>query len=53
MTPTLVTQDTEIIKNFLSFHGDIITKPLYGNGGEGIFRYKTIENELNKRLNKD
>ena len=31
------------IKNFFLNYKDIVTKPLYGNGGEGIFRYSNIE----------
>ena len=38
MPPTIVTQNISDLKNFLNIHRDIITKPLYGNGGEGIFR---------------
>ncbi len=38
MPPTLISQKTEEIKNFFKIHKDIITKPLYGNGGEGINR---------------
>ena len=38
MAPTLISQNIKDIKNFLHIHKDIITKPLYGNGGEGINR---------------
>ena len=38
MPPTIVTQNIESIKKFLLENKDIVTKPLYGNGGEGIFR---------------
>ena len=38
MPPTLISQSVDDIKNFLITHDDIITKPLYGNGGEGIHR---------------
>ena len=34
--PTLFSQDIKRIKEFYDFHGDIILKPFYGNGGEGI-----------------
>ncbi|MBI04745.1 MAG: glutathione synthase [Pelagibacteraceae bacterium] len=40
MPPTIVTQNIDDLKNFLKIHQDIITKPLYGNGGEGIYRSK-------------
>ena len=38
MPPTIISQNIDNIKNFLTTHNDIITKPLYGNGGEGIHR---------------
>ena len=47
IAPTLITQDTEILRKFLSKHKDIVTKPLYGNGGEGIFRSTIKNNKLN------
>ena len=40
MPPTLISQTVEEIKIFFNRHKDIITKPLYGNGGEGIHRSK-------------
>jgi glutathione synthase len=46
MAPTIISQDVEVIKKFLIKHEDIITKPLYGNGGEGIFRYTIQNNEF-------
>ena len=46
MPPTIVSQNREIILNFLFDHKDIITKPLYGNGGEGVFRTKIEDEEL-------
>jgi len=46
MPPTIVSQNREILLDFLFKHKDIITKPLYGNGGEGIFRSKIEDNEL-------
>jgi glutathione synthase len=38
MPPTLVTRDLEAIKAFRAEHGDIVMKPLYGKGGEAVFR---------------
>ena len=38
MPPTLISQNIKDIENFLNIHKDVITKPLYGNGGEGINR---------------
>ena len=34
MPPTLITRDLAEIKAFRAEHGDIVMKPLYGNGGE-------------------
>jgi glutathione synthase len=38
MPPTLVTRDLAEIKAFRAEHGDIVMKPLYGKGGEAVFR---------------
>jgi glutathione synthase len=38
MPPTLLTRDLEAIKAFRLKHGDIVMKPLYGQGGEAVFR---------------
>ena len=38
MPPTLITRDLAEIKKFRSEHGDIVMKPLYGKGGEAVFR---------------
>jgi glutathione synthase len=38
MPPTLVTRDLDEIKAFRAQHGDIVMKPLYGNGGAAVFR---------------
>jgi glutathione synthase len=37
MPPTLVTRDRALIREFRKEHGNIILKPLYGNGGAGVF----------------
>ena len=37
MPPTLITKDTGEIQRFREEMGDIILKPLYGNGGAGVF----------------
>ena len=37
MPPTLVTRDRRQIQEFRKEYGDIIVKPLYGNGGAGVF----------------
>jgi glutathione synthase len=38
MPPTLLTRDLEAIKAFRAEHSDIVMKPLYGKGGEAVFR---------------
>jgi glutathione synthase len=38
MPPTLITRDLDAIKAFREKHGDIVMKPLYGKGGEAVFR---------------
>jgi glutathione synthase len=38
MPPTLVTRDRDAIKAFREEYGDIVMKPLYGKGGEAVFR---------------
>src|SRR5271155_2347645 len=38
MPPTLISRDLEAIKEFRAEHGDIVMKPLYGKGGEAVFR---------------
>ena len=43
--PTAIARDLQTIRDFKSRHGDIILKPLYGNGGAGVFRLD--ENDRN------
>jgi glutathione synthase len=38
MPPTLITRDLDAIKAFRGEHSDIVMKPLYGKGGEAVFR---------------
>ena len=38
MPPTMVSRNKAAIDAFRAEHGDIIIKPLYGNGGAGIFK---------------
>ncbi|MGA2940859.1 MAG: glutathione synthase [Xanthobacteraceae bacterium] len=40
MPPTLLTRDLDAIKAFRAEYGDIVMKPLYGKGGEGVFLLK-------------
>ena len=46
MPPTMITWDTEAIRSFRAEHGDIIVKPLFGNGGAGVFRIKPDDENL-------
>ena len=39
MPKTLISGSPKIIQNFRDENKDIIIKPLYGNGGEGIHRF--------------
>ena len=38
MPPTMVARSLDAIRDFRAEHGDIIVKPLYGNGGAGVFK---------------
>ncbi len=38
MPPTLITRDLDAIKAFRAEHNDIVMKPLYGLGGQAVFR---------------
>jgi glutathione synthase len=38
MPPTLITRDLDAIKAFRAEHEDIVMKPLYGLGGQAVFR---------------
>ncbi len=38
--PTMIARRLEDLRAFKARHGDIIVKPLYGNGGAGVFRLK-------------
>ncbi len=44
--PTTVARDIGILREFHAEHGDIILKPLYGNGGAGVFRLKPEDRNL-------
>lgn len=47
MPPTLITSDAETIRAFRKEHGEIVVKPLYGNGGAGVFRVRPEDENLN------
>ncbi|WP_372804526.1 glutathione synthase [Loktanella salsilacus] len=36
--PTMVARDLDTLRSFRAEHGDVILKPLYGNGGAGVFK---------------
>ncbi len=46
MPPTLITWDLEAIRAFRDEFRDIIVKPLYGNGGAGVFRIREDDENL-------
>jgi len=46
MPPTLITSDKEAILAFRAEHKDIIVKPLFGNGGSGVFHLKPDDENL-------
>jgi glutathione synthase len=50
MPPTLITTDRAEILSFRTEHGDIIVKPLFGNGGAGVFRVRPDDENLNALL---
>ena len=44
--PTLIARDLDTIRAFRARHGDMILKPLYGNGGAGVFRLPQEDRNL-------
>ena len=47
MPDTLITRDVGEIINFKKKNKNIIIKPLYGNGGEGVFYIKENDSNFN------
>ena len=45
--PTTIARDLSVLRDFKDRHGDIILKPLYGNGGAGVFRLPESDRNLN------
>ncbi len=45
--PTMVARSLESLRDFRKRHGDIILKPLYGNGGAGVFKLGHGDSNLN------
>jgi glutathione synthase len=50
MPETLVTADRGQILKFRETHKDIIVKPLFGNGGAGVFHIKPGDSNLNSLI---
>jgi glutathione synthase len=50
MPPTLITSDRIEIAEFRAEHKDIILKPLYGNGGAGVFRVRPDDENMGSLL---
>lgn len=50
MPPTLIARDRLAIRAFREQHQDIIVKPLFGNGGTGVFRIKSDDENLGSLL---
>jgi glutathione synthase len=50
MPPTIVTWDVEAIRGFRATHKDIVVKPLFGNGGAGVFLFRHDDPNLNSLL---
>ena len=50
MPPTLVTWDVDAIRGFRATHKDIVVKPLFGNGGAGVFLIRHDDPNLNSLL---
>ncbi len=48
--PTLITSDALEIRDFRAEHKEIILKPLYGNGGTGVFRIGPDDENLGSLL---
>jgi glutathione synthase len=50
MPPTMVTWDVDAIRGFRATHKDIVVKPLFGNGGAGVFLIRHDDPNLNALL---
>lgn len=48
--PTMIARDPSAIRRFRERHGDIIVKPLYGNGGAGVFLVRPDDPNLSSLL---
>jgi glutathione synthase len=50
MPETLITRDPAAIRAFRKEFGDVVMKPLYGNGGQGVFRIKPEDENFGSLL---
>ena len=50
MPPTLITSDRDEIVAFRAEHEDIVLKPLYGNGGAGVFHLAPEDENMSAML---
>lgn len=44
--PTAIARDLGVLRAFREKHGDVIVKPLYGNGGAGVFKLGASDGNL-------
>ena len=50
LAPTMISRDPRAIRAFRDQHKDIIVKPLFGNGGAGVFHIAPGDENLNALL---
>ena len=50
MPPTLISRDIEEIKKFLKEFKEVVLKPLFGNGGSGVFKLSVADSNFNSIL---
>ena len=48
--PTLITADADAMRAFREEHGAVIVKPLYGNGGAGVFKIDPDDGNFNSLM---
>ena len=44
--PTMIARDLQTLRDFRDAHGEVIVKPLYGNGGAGVFKLSPGDGNL-------
>ena len=50
MPPTLITNDSSEVRAFRAEHKDIVIKPLFGNGGVGVFHVRPDDENIGSML---